>query len=391
MSRAVVDSELTGRKARVGPFDDQRRSTWDKLVRGDRRAGTRGGHGAGGVRARRGVPLHIRPAHRLEPTTLQGLLAERGMTEARAHRAHRTPGSPARLPGRRPYDPSAGWEALTEAVGRVTGPVGSEDSETAAAAVAPACEAWRTLHDRRDRLQLRVDEHLDRALRRGERPGEWELIGEEHSRSSSSSATRSAMPGPREAPMPLSSTRSRRCAHTSRRVRRDGSPDPDWSSMGTATSSSSIPAAREAALCAVTSSRTPRPASGSHTASGSSGARMNGPTAGPGCASTATTANSSTSNGPSTAAGMPFLVDRPADRRRWRRATTPPGAAGTRSTKAGVRSGRGLRALRPDSLRVLGRKKRKAPRGRGLSGSGAPAGAPRRGCRLPTCRSGHRR
>ena len=31
MARAVEHSELTGRKARVGDWDDQRRSTWDKL------------------------------------------------------------------------------------------------------------------------------------------------------------------------------------------------------------------------------------------------------------------------------------------------------------------------------------------------------------------------
>ena len=39
--------------------------------------------------------------------------------------------------------------------------------------------------------------------------------------------------------------------------------------------------------------------------------------------------------------------------------------------------------LRPDE--------EKGPAGAGPFGSGAPAGAPRRGCRLPTCRSGHRR
>ena len=110
MSRAVVDSELTGRKARAGPFDDQRRSTWDKLSEAisarDRGAATELAEFALDGECRFIFDLLVGWSD-----ALQGLLAERGMTERELTGHSERLARLLAFPDGRPYDPSSGWEA----------------------------------------------------------------------------------------------------------------------------------------------------------------------------------------------------------------------------------------------------------------------------------------
>jgi hypothetical protein len=147
MARAVEHSELTRRQARIGSAQDQRRSTWEVLGEAiaahEEEAALELAEFALDGECRFIFDLLVGWAD-----DLRRLLGERGMPEEelRAHTERL-----ARLlafPDGEPYDGSAGWEAVAEAVGRVSAPVRAGDWAAAAAAAAAACEAWRTLHDR---------------------------------------------------------------------------------------------------------------------------------------------------------------------------------------------------------------------------------------------------
>jgi hypothetical protein len=147
MARAVEHSGLPGRKARVGSPEDQRRSTWDKLGEA---IVTRDADAALELTefALEGECRFIFDLLTGWADDLRQLLGERGVPEE-ALRAHTD--RLARLlafPDGKPYDPASGWQTVVEAVGRVTDAIGSGDWQAAAGAVAPACETWRTLHDR---------------------------------------------------------------------------------------------------------------------------------------------------------------------------------------------------------------------------------------------------
>ena len=122
MAQAVEHSELTARRARIGSFEDQRRSTWDKL--GEAIAAH---HEEAALElaefALDGECRFIFDLLTGWADDLRRLLGERGVPEEelRAHTERL-----ARLlafPDGEPYDASAGWEAVARAVGRVTDPV----------------------------------------------------------------------------------------------------------------------------------------------------------------------------------------------------------------------------------------------------------------------------
>jgi hypothetical protein len=147
VARAVEHSELTGRKARIGSFEDQRRSTWDKLGEAiaarDEEAALELSEFALDGECRFIFDLLTGWAD-----DLRRLLAERGAPEEELREHTEQLAQLLAFPDGAPYDPAAGWETLTAAVGWVTGAVRAGDWEEAASAVPPACEAWRTLHDR---------------------------------------------------------------------------------------------------------------------------------------------------------------------------------------------------------------------------------------------------
>jgi hypothetical protein len=147
MAPAVTHSDLTGRKARVGSPDDQRRSTWDKL------AEAIGGRDAAASKELAAFALEGECRFIFDllvgwSTDLRALLVERGMPEEEARETSARLARLLAFPDGTPYDPEAGWSRLAEAVGNVTEAVVAEKWEAAAAAVSPACESWRTLHDR---------------------------------------------------------------------------------------------------------------------------------------------------------------------------------------------------------------------------------------------------
>jgi hypothetical protein len=179
MAKAVEHSELTGRQARVGSFEDQRRSTWDKLAEAIAAQDAEAAHELAEF-ALDGECRFIFDLLVGWSVDLRRLLGERGVPEEEL-RAHdeRLAGLLA-FPSGEPYDPASGWEVVAAAVGRVTGPVSSGDWEAAAAAVAPACEAWRTLHDRvidssYGWMSVWVERFGEESA-----PEMWKLIGEEH-------------------------------------------------------------------------------------------------------------------------------------------------------------------------------------------------------------------
>lgn len=147
MGRAVAPSALTRRDARIGSSEDQRRSTWDKL---DEAIAQRDGEAAQELAAFAldGECRFIFDLLVGWSSRLRALLAERGMAEAEVREATDRLAELLAFPDGTPYDPDSGWSALADAVGYVTDAVASGDWVAAADAVAPACEAWRTLHDR---------------------------------------------------------------------------------------------------------------------------------------------------------------------------------------------------------------------------------------------------
>jgi hypothetical protein len=179
MGRAVAHSELTGRQARLGSFDDQRRSTWDKLSE----AIAARDEGAALELAEFALDDECRFIFDLLvgwADDLRRLLAEREVPEEelRAHSARL--GRLLAFPDGESYDPTSGWMAVADAVGRVTRSVTSRDWEKAAAAVGPACEAWRTLHDRiidssYGWMTIWIERFGEQSA-----PEMWRLIGEAH-------------------------------------------------------------------------------------------------------------------------------------------------------------------------------------------------------------------
>lgn len=147
MAHAVEHSELTGRKARMGSFEDQRRSTWDKLSEAiaahDEEAALELAEFVLDGECRFIFDLLTGWAD-----DLRRLLEERGVPEEELRAQTERLAQLLAFPDGEPYDPGVGWEAVTEAVGRVTDPVRGGDWEAAVPAVGRACEAWRRLHDR---------------------------------------------------------------------------------------------------------------------------------------------------------------------------------------------------------------------------------------------------
>ena len=181
MAGAVAHSDLTGRPARIGSTEDQRRSTWDKLAQAiaerDREAALQLAAFALAGECRFIFDLLVGWSR-----DLRRLLAERGVPEAELRVHDERLAKLLAFPGGEPYDPDVGWVSLAEAVGRVTDPLGEDDWTGAGAAVGSACEAWRTLHDRViDSSYGWMTVWIDRF---GEQsaPEMWRLIGDEHFR-----------------------------------------------------------------------------------------------------------------------------------------------------------------------------------------------------------------
>ena len=171
MAHAVEHSELTGRQARVGSFDDQRRSTWDKLGEAiaarDEQAALELAEFALDGECRFIFELLIGWADEL-----RRLLGERGVPEQELRAHTERLALLLAFPDGKPYDPGRrlggggrgggcghGARSLRRLGRRRIG--GGAGLRGLAQAPRPG-----------DRLQLRLDEHLARALRRGERPGD---------------------------------------------------------------------------------------------------------------------------------------------------------------------------------------------------------------------------
>lgn len=179
MTGAVAPSALTGRDARVGSSDDQRRSTWDKLGEAI--------DGRDGASARELSSFALDGECRFIfdllvgwSEQLQSLLVERGVEEAEVRASASRLAELLAFRDGSPYDPEAGWGRLAAAVAKIVDGVNAEDWDAARSAVAPACEEWRSLHDRVvDTSYGWMSVWMERF---GEEsvPEMFELIGDEH-------------------------------------------------------------------------------------------------------------------------------------------------------------------------------------------------------------------
>lgn len=176
MGLAVAPSELTRRDARVGSPDDQRRSTWDKLGEAIGRKDAAAAQELAAF-ALEGECRFIFDLLVGWSLRLCALLSERGMelgeTASRMEEL-------LAFPDGVNYDPDIGWSRLAAAVEKVTDAVAEEAWGEAANAVAPACEAWRTLHDRvvdtsYGWMSVWMDRYGEESI-----PEMFELIGSEH-------------------------------------------------------------------------------------------------------------------------------------------------------------------------------------------------------------------
>jgi hypothetical protein len=144
---AVSYSKLTGRDARTGGFEDQRKSTWAKVAEAiDDRDGTAAAELL--TFAHEGECRFIFDILGGWTRDLRTLLAERGVSAAELDATWRRLRELLAFPSGEPYDPEAGWQALSAAVATLREAIESGAWRQAAELVAPACEAWRVLHDR---------------------------------------------------------------------------------------------------------------------------------------------------------------------------------------------------------------------------------------------------
>jgi hypothetical protein len=145
--RAVQHSELTGRNARTGSFDDQRRSTWDKLSEaidaGDRQSALELADFALDGECRFIFDLLTGWAD-----DLRFALARRGVPEGYLALTDERLRATLAMPDGSRFDRDLGWAALESRVDALRAHVVAGEWEAGAAAVDPAREAWRVLHDR---------------------------------------------------------------------------------------------------------------------------------------------------------------------------------------------------------------------------------------------------
>ena len=147
MSGTVAFSPLTRRASRVGSFEDQRRSTWDKL---DEAIEAREGDAALELSrfALDGECRFIFDLLTGWAVEIRSALENRGVDRAELARTDARLRDLLAFPDGERYDPELGWRRLAAAVGSVESAVLAGDWMAARVAVPPACEAWRRLHDR---------------------------------------------------------------------------------------------------------------------------------------------------------------------------------------------------------------------------------------------------
>ncbi len=144
---AVSHSQLTGRDARTGDFEDQTKSTWAKI------AEAADEHDAAAAAellafAYDGECRFIFEILGGWSRDLRRLLGERGVSEAELDATERRLGELLAFPTGEPYTAEAGWRTFSATIAPLREAIEGGDWPRAAELAGAACEAWRVLHDR---------------------------------------------------------------------------------------------------------------------------------------------------------------------------------------------------------------------------------------------------